>query len=203
MKRWLVALLLVAALWALLLWTPWAKPAPVVVPQLEPAAAPTAPAQPHDPAPVLSAEPTPLAAPQPQAEPPEAPAPAVHSTRLPQIMDMPPPQAQGPFRALKQRFGSESASDASRANEAKVKATFMHFNPPPELLEDIVCRRSVCRITTRWRPERALAFTIGLNELRRDFDPNLGIDQPGPPDAERFQRIEVYLDLASPRPPLP
>lgn len=203
MKRWLAALLLVAALWALLLWTPWAKPAPIVAPQSEPATAPAASPQPRAPAAVIAPEPAPSAASEPQAEPPEAPAPEVHATRLPQIMDMPPPQAQGPIRALKLRFGSESASDSSRANEAKVKTTFTHFDPPPELLEDIVCRRSVCRITTRWRQDRALAFTIGLNELRREFDPNLGIDQPGPPDGERFRRIEVYLDLASPRPPLP
>ena len=201
MKRWLGALLLIATLWALLLWTPWAKPAPVGAPQVEPASPPVA-AAPE----ARAAEPVavvPASKPQPQPEPTEAQPPAMHATRLPQIMDIPPPRAQGPLRRLKQRFASESASGSSRANEAKVKAEFTHFNAPPDLIEDVVCRRSVCRITSRWRQERGYAFSLGLNELRRNFDPNLGIDEPGPPDADRFRRIEVYLDLASPRPPLP
>lgn len=201
MKRWLGALLLVAALWALLLWTPWAKPAPVAAPQVEPASpAPGPTPQPRAPEPVGAA---PASKPAAQPEPAEAQPAAVHATRLPQIMDIPPPQAQGPLRMLKQRFASESASSSARANEAKVKATFAHFNPPPDLIEDAVCRRTVCRITTRWRQERGYAFSMGLNELRRDFDPNLGVDEAGPPDADRFRSIEVYVDLASPRPPLP
>jgi hypothetical protein len=190
MKRWHAALLLAAALWALLLWTPRAKPAPGVAPHPEPVAPITPPQRSALVALATPPQPT-AAAPAAAAEPPQP----VHATRLPQIMDMPPPQPQGPVRALEQRFASESASASSRENEAKVRAAFMRFNPPPELLEDVVCRRRVCRITARWRQERGYAFTISLNELRVAFDRNLGIAEPGPPDAERVRRVDVYLDV--------
>jgi hypothetical protein len=213
MRRWLViAPLLVAALWLLLLRTPQKDPAPPVSttpqasptravadeplrPSLQPPASTAARPQTSTTV-IVTAEPE---KPEPTA-PSEVLAPAFPTIQLPKL---PPPEAQGPVRALKARFGSESASASSQLHEQQLMATIQRTGPPPDMIDDVVCRRTLCRISARWRADRVIPFYQALGVLRRDHDPNLGIDSAGPPDANQAHRVELYIDLASTRPPMP
>jgi hypothetical protein len=211
MRRWLwVAPLLLAAVWALSIWSP-SHEAPESVGD---APVPTAP----EPAP-MTAEPAPSAVPppakpEPQVEeldpererdhaeaPAEPPKPAW--PMYGQLPELPPPMASGPVSRLKARFGSESASDASKTNERRLSETVLQTGPPPELLDDVVCRRTVCRISMRWKTERMIPLMQAVGVLRRDYDRNLGTDAPGPLGKDAVRHVDLYVDLASTRPPMP
>jgi hypothetical protein len=208
-RRWLwVAPLLLAAVWALSIGSPGHEaPVPVVD-----APAPSAPQPaPTTPEPAPSAVPS-TAKPEPQVEDPEPeldPAEAPAESPKPawpmygQLPKLPPPEASGPVSRLKARFGSESASDASKTNERRLSETVLQTGPPPELLDDVVCRRTVCRISMRWKAERMIPLMQAIGVLRRDYDPNLGTDAPGPLGADDVRHVDLYIDLASTRPPLP
>jgi hypothetical protein len=148
------------------------------------------------PAPAHAPSPTPASA-EPTDDMPVAPAkPHGHSMELENI---PPPGAMGPVRARKERFASESQAASSHARELKLRAA-IEDTAPPGLLEDVLCRRTICRVRMDWKAERAIALLSVLSELRGRFDAELGVDEPSALDAAGTRRVEVYLELADSAP---
>jgi hypothetical protein len=83
---------------------------------------------------------------------------------------------------------------------------------PAGLLKSVLCRRTVCRVETRWAPDRGIGFMSAFTRLLmqapgadvvRVFDTNLGISPEGEPDAAGVRPVEVYiarLPAAEPEP---
>jgi hypothetical protein len=203
MKRWIgLGLLLLAALWTLLIWTPEAAaPAPVATDdQSEPtpsaAVAAETPAASMQPPSAAATKPQPL---QNDEEPePTEPAQPVQTGTGFKLPKLPPPEAKGPIAALKLRFGNESPSASSKQHEQQLTEALRRTGPPLQSLEDVVCRRSVCRISWRWKAEHVIPYGQALGALR-SFDANPGIDAAGPANADNSRTVAIYVDLTANR----
>jgi hypothetical protein len=102
--------------------------------------------------------------------------------------------------ALKLRFGDESPSEASKLHEQQLLAALQRTGPPRESIESIVCRKSVCRISWRWKAAEVIPFYQAVGVLRRGFDPNLAIDAAKPANTDDARTIEIYLEMAASEP---
>jgi hypothetical protein len=190
-------LLLVGAVWALWLWTPKVELATPASSSDFPEPLPPTPGVPQERAVQHVAS-----APPASAKPPPAPIVQQRPVASPDPPP-PPPEAHGPTRALKLRFDSESAAGSTQPKELQLTASVKNSDPSPELLHGVTCRRTVCRVSVNWKAERRFPVMKLLTELRRDYDPNLGVDEAGPPNADGERTVDVYIDLTSSRPPLP
>lgn len=196
-------MLLLAALWTLLIWSPDAaqqpsdtpdaplEPGPIVT-VVAPTDAPPAPAPPAKPVAPHAAQ---APADDEQLEPTE-PVPAQPPTPRFTLPKLPPPQAAGPIAALKVRFGDESPSATSKQAEQQLTAALQRTGPPPHSLEDVVCRRTVCRISWRWKAEHVIPYGQALGALR-SFDAHPGIEAAGPADADNSRPVAIYVDLTA------
>lgn len=205
MRRWIVVgLLLLAALWALLLWIPEVEPPALVDSEAPDQAAMVPPpsATVFEPHATPSASPPSAAVPaarstepEPQATAAEPPPPASAPTyKLPKL---PPPEPSGPVSALKLRFGNESYSADSKLRELQLTASLQRTGPPPGSVESVLCRRSVCRVSWRWQAQHVISFYQALGALRHDVEPNLGIDAPKPMNVDEAQTLYIYLNVTS------
>jgi hypothetical protein len=147
--------------------------------------------------PVVAAEPAKQVALSSPQQPAEAPAePHAETTEVEPPMDrqnMKPPVLRGPVTELKHRFNNESRSSASGQLESQVKALFADPNVPPELLDSVLCRRTVCKINLRWTADRMVGYVYVSGYLRRDFDPQIGVSPALENDASGARPIELYL----------
>lgn len=198
MKPWIgVGLLLLAALWTVLIWSPEAAQPASSTHDVEIEPAPTAPAPPAAtlPQPIAAAKQPTQARDDEDPDPavPEPPVPSAPGFKLPKL---PPPEAKGPVSALKLRFGNESASASSKQHEQQLTEALQRTGPPPQSLEDVVCRRSVCRISWRWKAEHVIPFGQALGALQR-FDANPGIDAAGPANADNSRPVAIYVDTTA------
>ena len=199
-------MLLLAALWTLLIWSPDAaqqasehsdapiEPGPIVT--VAPTDAPPAAL-----APAPAAKPVAPHAAQAPAEDdeplePTEPVPAQPPTPRFTLPKLPPPQATGPIAALKVRFGNESPSATSKQVEQQLTAALQRTGPPPHSLEDVVCRRTVCRISWRWKAEHVIPYGQALGALR-SFDAHPGIEGAGAADADNSRPVAIYVDLTA------
>jgi hypothetical protein len=150
------------------------------------------------------------AAPNPQpATPPEKPQPATH-TQAPTLNEqasdrgspsgIKPPERSGPVDELKQSFASEPRASAAVSVESAISAAFQRPEVPQGLLKSVLCRSTVCRVETRWSPDRAAGFMVALMQLvtqppndQPAFDHNLGISPEAEPNADGNHAIDVYL----------
>lgn len=85
--------------------------------------------------------------------------------------------------------------------EQEIEAAFRTKQIPSGLLESAVCRRSVCRVRTRWSADHAEGFMMALTallivdpeaETAPRFDPILAIDPENEPE-DRTQLVSVYF----------
>jgi hypothetical protein len=114
---------------------------------------------------------------------------------------MPAPTVTGPVSALKHRYESESAPDSPPPQQQQLTAAFT--GEAADLLDNVECRRTVCRVRLAWLPKHGFSGMQLLAELRRDFDPNLGIAEAGPSSPAGAQPVDVFIDLHSSRPKVP
>lgn len=159
--------------------TPPPAPAP-----LEPS--PVAPAPPAPPAPAAVSE----GDPEPSGE---------DGDETPHTF--PPPASSGPVDEYKALYERESRDSAAIEFEQEIEAAFRTKNIPPGLLQSVVCRRSVCRVRTRWSQEYAEGFMMALTALlivdpegdtAPRFDSILALDPESDP-ADRSQDVAVYF----------
>lgn len=214
-------LLLAVALGAILVWvaTSWspiahdgaeAPPAeptaeqPEPPPTTPPLATPTMPAtppnQPQPPAPE---------APQPSAATP-TPTPAAATEEPPsnKPTPLPPPQRSGRVDELEKRFRTEHRDSAAANAESAVETSFRRPEVQPGLLKSVQCRASVCKVETRWTPERAVGFMAAFMDLvlpkqgqpAPPFQQDLAIAPADKPDADGSLAVDVYVERVKPAP---
>lgn len=213
----------VACLWLILSWEPVGRDEP-----LEESFSPTEPNEAPEavtpPAAAPQAEPARPAPAAPPTEPPpnheepaEPAAPAeptgfkLERAKPEQVDDMahlPPPSASGPLEDLKKEFESAARSTDSARIEGLIGDAFRLQHVPPELLESAVCQGEVCRVRTRWTPERAGGFTIAVTTLAVKvpgdaenslmFETNLAVGPASDRNSNGERTIEVYLRKRKP-----
>lgn len=105
------------------------------------------------------------------------------------------PQRQGPVDELSKTFASESRGEGSAPEEARVKEAFVDPQIAKALLHSAECRRSVCRLELRWSAERDPGYVLGLTKAVGSFSAPLGVEEPGPADAQGQRPLVVYFGL--------
>jgi hypothetical protein len=131
---------------------------------------------------------------EPAAADPAAPAPT--PDRAKPTVNAVLPQRQGPVDELSNTFASESRGEGSAPEEARVKEAFVDPQIPKALLHSVECRRSVCRLELRWSPERDPGYVLGLTKAVGSFSSPLGVEDPGPADAQGQRPLTVYFGLS-------
>ena len=154
---------------------------------------------------VHSSTPTLAAASESPAAPPakrEAPSGATdHHHHLPSDVF---PQRQGPVAELAQRFAGESRGPSSEANEARLAAPFAAVPTiAPELVPSFECRRSVCRAELRWDAHLGASYTAAIMRAVGKPAAPFGIDEAGPPDADGYRPVVLYIGLDAMTAPSP
>ena len=195
-----------ALVWIVLGWNPPKETGDTDVAPAEPEAPPSTPTPPPaTAAPAPSEQPTAPSEPAP-ATPAQAADPASAQAPAEEVQEtIPAPTLIGPVDELKKSFENEPRASGSRALEASIEATFRRPEVPAGLLKSVLCRTTVCRIETRWSPERGQGFLSAAMNLVANpggeptpFDPNLGISPEGEPDADGTRAIDVYLKRSAP-----
>jgi hypothetical protein len=154
------------------------------------------------------AEPEPAAEPEPEAPgTPAAPSaqPASPSEQPTQPAPSGPtaPQRSGPVDALQQAFASEPRASSAVSAESAIEASFRRAEVPRTLLKSVLCRSTVCKVETRWSPERASGFMVAFMQLvvqpqeQHTFDHDLGVAPEGEPDADGSRAVTVYVKYAN------
>ncbi|HKU41908.1 MAG TPA: hypothetical protein VJR89_27310 [Polyangiales bacterium] len=123
---------------------------------------------------------------------------------------IPAPVRSGPVDELKRAFESEPRASTGARIEAAIEAQFRRADIPAGLLESVMCRTTVCRVETRWSPERAEGFMGAFMRLMQPegtaslFDEKLAISPEADVGPDRSQAIDVYLKrAAASAPPVP
>ncbi len=146
-----------------------------------------APVQPKPAEPATQPTATTAAAPRPAPPPPAK---------------LPPPEKTGPADELKARYASDRRDASAGELEKEISAAFVSADVPASLLHSVSCRATVCRVETRWAPDRGIGFMSAFTRLLmiapddptpRLFDTNLGISPEGAPDAVGVRAVDVYL----------
>lgn len=187
-------MLLLVALWTLLIWSPDAEQ-PLAVPDDQLELQPSVAMAPAPAPPPTAAKPTPTPAPQVAAEPELEPSEEPASPRF-KLPKMPPPEAKGPVGALKLRFGDESPAASSKQHEQQLTEALRRTGPPAQSIEDVVCRRTVCRVSWRWKAEHVIPFGQALGALG-SFDRNPGVDAAGPVNPDGSHAVAIYVDITA------
>jgi hypothetical protein len=156
-------------------------------------------------------EPPAAAAPPAAADPSAKPAPRAPSEPEPApAANLPPPEKTGPVDELKARFANESRDPRASDLEKSIEAAFKNDDVPAALLGSIECRRSVCKVETRWSADRAIGFMSAFTRLLmlppgsttpQVFDTNLAVSPEGAPDANGVRTVDVYLARLAPAEP--
>ena len=120
------------------------------------------------------------------------------------------PQRSGPIAELKALYGSEPRASASAQIESAIEAQFRRPEVPPGLLKSVVCRTTVCRIETRWTPERAEGFMSALMHMATEpageqahFDNQIAIAPEEPDAVSGIRVVDVYARFSSGAQPQP
>jgi hypothetical protein len=206
----------VACLWLILSWEPVTREEPLdnAFSQPEPAAAPdlvpppAAAAQPEQPAPPAAAAAEPEPEPEPEPAPTEPPPTGFKleqavPEKVEDMAHLPPPSSSGPLADLQKEFESAARDTDSARVESVIAEAFKLQHVPPELLESATCQGGICRVRTRWTPERAGGFTIAVTTLAvkvpgegQDtlmFDRNIAVGPASDRNSNGERVIDVYL----------
>lgn len=207
--------LAVVAVWLALTWEPVVRRPPEEHDSSEAAALDPAPAAQQPEAaqePAVEPPPRPSAPPASQTEtalePAAEPAEVKSSMRLELIEDqpidmdhLPPPRSSGPVAQLQHDFEGAARDSSSGALESTIEGAFETPEVPAGLLDSVVCHGAVCRVRTRWTPQRAGGFMFAITALGTMhageeqtslmFERNYGIGEA----SERNTNGERYLDV--------
>ncbi|HTU62250.1 MAG TPA: hypothetical protein VMF89_27515, partial [Polyangiales bacterium] len=111
------------------------------------------------------------------------------------------PVRTGPVEALEAAFASEPRDSNATEPESLIQTAFRRPEVPNGLLKSVLCRRSVCKVETRWTPAGAAGFMGALMNLvaspdgtpSRKFDHEIAISPAAKPDTNGELAIDVYL----------
>jgi hypothetical protein len=193
-----IVVVAVCIAWVSWAWSPDAETERAAPAQSEPDEGAQALAAPSTPPPPLAAlKVAPQIKPEPAAAAPQQPAeqperiPTPHPMSLDQTR---PPEAYGPLAEYKQRYASESRAAESSATEQKFRSLFDVPNIPPGLLQDVSCRRSMCKLALAWRPERRLGFVVTLESSKNLYNKRVAVE-PGTREDDGSYLTNLYIRL--------
>jgi len=105
-----------------------------------------------------------------------------------------PPEAYGPLAEYKQRYESESRGADSTANEKKYRKFLDVPNIPPGLVQDVSCRRSMCKLAMSWRPERRLGFVVTVESSKHMYNQRVAVE-PGEREDDGSYLTNIFIRL--------
>ncbi|HKP62172.1 MAG TPA: hypothetical protein VJV78_35815 [Polyangiales bacterium] len=167
--------------------------------------APVAPPAAPSPAPAAPAEPAPPASPAANTE--ATAKPSAEPQPSPEV-EIPVPPRSGPVEELQRLFEREPRASSGARFEAAIEEKFRRPEVKAGLLKSVMCRTTVCRIETRWSPERAEGFMGALMFTVADpsgaptmFESTLAISPEASVGPDGTHAIEVYVKIAAPSAP--
>jgi hypothetical protein len=107
----------------------------------------------------------------PEAKPERIPTP--HPMSLDQSK---PPEQFGELAELKKQYASESRDDKSSTTEAALRKLIDTPNIPSELVQDITCRRRLCKIEAHWTPRRRIGFAVLLESSKHLYSQHVAVE---------------------------
>ena len=105
-----------------------------------------------------------------------------------------PPEEYGPLAEYKKRYQTESRGPDSSANEKHFRKLLDVPNIPPELLQDVSCRRSMCKLAMAWRPERRLGYVVTVESSKNLYNKRVAVE-PGERQGDGSYLTNVYIRL--------
>jgi hypothetical protein len=105
-----------------------------------------------------------------------------------------PPEAYGALAEYKKLWANESRTADSSATEHKFRDMLNVPNIPPELVRDISCRRSMCKLELSWTPERRLGFVVTLESSKQMYDKRVAVE-PGTREADGSYLAKLYIRM--------
>jgi hypothetical protein len=164
------------------------RPSPDAAPVVEAPA--TASAGAERPERALSAGPSATPAPEQEA----APAPPEGAARpAAQQESSGPLRASGPIEEMKARFQSDPRDPRAHDYEQLIRRTFREKDIPEALLASALCKKSVCRVSLRWAPDRHMGTMEGLTRLVSSFDEQVAFDPAATAKPSGETDVDVYF----------
>jgi|GEM_PF-3313751 len=144
-----------------------------------------------------------LPAPKAPAPAPEAPdASLLHQperipTPHPMSLDQTkPPEQSGPLAELKNQYASESRSADSSATESKLRGLIAESrNVPSELVQNISCRRSVCKLDLQWTARRRIGFAVVSGSFKQMYNQRVAVEAPSGRADDGTYPTTLYLQV--------
>jgi hypothetical protein len=117
------------------------------------------------------------------ARTPDPPAPA----------DAPPPSPEGPLQELGSAYDRESRDPKSAPAEARIRALFGTPEVPADMLRDVSCHETVCKVGVYWSVEQQNAYMIALMGMINDFGDRIAWRPDGAPDRAGRHPMDVFV----------
>jgi hypothetical protein len=195
----------IALIWAVLAWEPIERPSTPMTPERAVAQEPVDTAR-------LSQRTTPPSAREREAAPTDDRRDqAVVSTADPTPSDTaagpvesPPPVRSGPVDDLERLFATEPRASTIHGVESLIEQGFRSSELPAELLKSVICRSTVCKIETHWRPDRSVGFASAFARLLMSptnrqtplFGREYAVAPSDDVDRDGSREVAIYIKLA-------
>jgi hypothetical protein len=106
-----------------------------------------------------------------------------------------PPEQWGALRELKGRYDSESRTEASSGLEAQLRALLTTPNVPANLIDDLSCRRTVCRLTLHWMPTLRLGYVVVFESLKQLYNQRVAVEPAARQAPDGSYPTTVYIPI--------
>lgn len=106
-----------------------------------------------------------------------------------------PPEQYGALAELKKQYETESRGEESSETEAGLRALINTPNIPAELVQDITCRRSLCKIEAHWTPRRRIGFAVLLESFKQMYSQRVAVEPALGQAADSSYVTTLYMRL--------
>jgi hypothetical protein len=135
----------------------------------------------------------------PTSQPPTAfidqtqPPPKCSQPTKAQLEQLKPPAAQGPLDVLKRVYTRESSDETSQATERLIREQLDFETFPSELLRNVTCHKSVCKISVYWSRQQPMIFAAIWAKVSPVLTAHIAIDPAPKPDRNGNVLTEMYI----------
>lgn len=121
------------------------------------------------------------------------PAPKCSQPTKSQLDQLKPPAAQGPLDVLKRVYTRESSDETSQATERLIREQLDFEAFPSELLRNVTCHKSVCKISVYWSRQQPMIFAAIWVKVSPILTAHIAIDPAAKPDRNGNVLTEMYI----------
>ncbi len=104
-----------------------------------------------------------------------------------------PPAPQGPIEVLRRVYQQESRDATSRSIELLIRKQLGPEFFPSDLIEDVDCRKSVCKIDVLWHNEQPMVLAGVAMRVGPLLSGHIGFDPAPEPDRDGYFVVEMYI----------